>query len=55
MNIIPGYWDPFEMCFIEEPEVDILQLIVERSAAVSNGERDPVVSDAGAASEKKSC
>ena len=51
MNIIPGYWDPREMRFIEEPEaVEILRLQVV--AVPSDGS----CSDAEAAdiaSEKK--
>ena len=41
MKIIPGYWDPRELRFIEEPEVDILKLEVcaqRASGAASGGE-----------------
>jgi hypothetical protein len=32
MKIIPGYWDPRELRFIEEPEaVDLLELQVVRT------------------------
>ena len=33
MRIIPGYWDPRQLCFIEEPEaVDLLELSVIRAS-----------------------
>jgi hypothetical protein len=51
MNIIPGYWDPKELRFIEEPEaLDILRL---RVVNASNGESSRDDAAAGTASGKK--
>ena len=33
MKVIPGYWDPRQLCFIEEPEaVNLLELQVVRAS-----------------------
>ena len=39
MKVIPGYWDPQQLCFIEEPEaVNLLELqVVAASGSRSGG------------------
>ena len=39
MKVIPGYWDPRQLCFIEEPEaVNLLELqVVAASGSRSGG------------------
>jgi hypothetical protein len=46
MQIIPGYWDPRNLCFIEEPELD--QLDFCSLDKVSRAKQKSDVSDANA-------
>jgi hypothetical protein len=49
MQIIPGYWDPRNLCFIEEPEeLEIDQLEFCSLGTVSRAKQTFCVSDASA-------
>ena len=52
MILIPGYWDPQAVCFIEDPEgIDELELCT-LGAARDEAARDPRKSHAGASSDE---
>ena len=49
MNIIPGYWDPQQLCFIEEPEaINLLELqVVRASSSCDSATADEAAGAAG--------
>ena len=55
MKIIPGYWDPRQLRFIEEPEaVDLLELQVVRTLKVSGASEQGDEAEAAAGKSKQS-